>query len=103
MTMPISDEQMSRELTSLKECVNDFRNEMRAALTGVVRQDVYQAQQETLRAQLNAQVDQLRTELTEMRGTMKTLLDEKRQNRGLVVSAMLSAALAVVMGLFNLK
>lgn len=103
MTMPLSDEQLSREIVSLEKSITDFRNEMRAAMTGVVRLDVYQAQQETLRAQINAQMETMKGEVAELRGKVKTLEDEKRQRSGIVYGAVISAALALVMSFINLK
>lgn len=106
MTMPLSDEQLSRELSALKDSVVDFRNEMRAAMAGFVRQDVYQAQQETLRAQMAKEMSDLRGELATARGLMTAMSNkvdsfdaDKRQNRGLLFGALASAAVALVMSL----
>lgn len=103
MTMPMIDEQLSRELSALKESVVDFRNEMRSAMAGFVRQDVYQAQQETLKAQLRSEVESMRGELNAMRSIVATLEADKRQNRGLVFGSFGSAAVALIMTLFNFK
>lgn len=103
MTMPVSDDQLSRELSALKDSVVDFRNEMRAAMAGFVRQDVYQAQQETLRAQVSQQLADLRGEIAALRGSMTTFDADKRQNRGLLFSAIGSAAVALVMSFINLN
>lgn len=101
--MPMSDEQLSRELSALKESVVDFRNEMRAAMAGFVRQDVYSAQQETLKAQMRQELEAMRGELNTMRGTVETLAADRRQNRGLVYGAFASAAVALIGMLFSLK
>lgn len=101
--MPMIDEQLSRELSALKESVVDFRNEMRSAMAGFVRQDVYQAQQETLKAQLRSEVESMRGELNAMRSIVATLEADKRQNRGLVFGSFGSAAVALIMTLFNFK
>lgn len=99
----MSDEQLSRELSSLKDTMVDFRNEMRAAMTGVVRLDVYQAQQETLRAQMAKDVSDLRGEIQTLRATVSTLEQDKRQNRGLLFSALGAAAVSLIMAFTNLK
>lgn len=108
MTMPMSDEQLSRELSGLKDQVVDFRNEMRATMAGFVRQDVYQAQQETLRAQMAKELSDLRGEMVAvkseanaLRGKVEAFDSDKRQNRGLVFGALASAAVALIMGLVN--
>lgn len=103
MTMPMSDEQLSRELSLLKDSVVDFRNEMRTAMAGFVRQDVYSAQQETLKAQMLQELGLMRGELATMRGTVAALEADKRQNRGLIFGAFASAAVALVGMLFTLK
>lgn len=110
MTMPVSDDQLSRELSALKDSVVDFRNEMRAAMAGFVRQDVYQAQQETVRAQIAKELSDLRGELATTRGAIAALSGkvdsfdaDKRQNRGLVFGAIASAAVALVMSFVNLS
>lgn len=101
--MPMSDEQLSRELSLLKDSVVDFRNEMRTAMAGFVRQDVYSAQQETLKAQMRQELESIRGELSTIRGTVASFEADKRQNRGLIFGAFASAAVAVVLTLFNLK
>lgn len=103
MTMPMSDEQLSRELSLLKDSVVDFRNEMRTAMAGFVRQDVYSAQQETLKAQMRQELESMRGEISTMRGVVTALEADKRQNRGLIFGAFASAAVAIVMTLFSLK
>lgn len=103
MTMPMTDEQLSRELSLLKESVVDFRNEMRSTMAGFVRQDVYGAQQETLKAQMRQELESMRGELATMRGTVAALEADKRQNRGLVFGALASAAVAIAMTLFSFK
>lgn len=103
MTMPLSDEQLSRELSSLKESVQDFRNEMRAAMTGVVRQDVYQAQQETLRAQMRSELETMRGEIAALKGKIESMEAEKRQKNGIVWGALASGALALIMSFVNLN
>lgn len=99
----MTDEQLSRELSGLKESVVDFRNEMRAAMAGFVRQDVYQAQQETLKAQMRQELQTMRGELDALRGTVAVMEADKRQNRGLIYGAFASAAVAIVLTLFNFK
>lgn len=108
MTMPMSDEQLSRELSGLKDQVVDFRNEMRATMAGFVRQDVYQAQQETLRAQMQKELSDLRGEMVAvrseanaLRGKVESFDNDKRQNRGLVFGAIASAAVALVMSFIS--
>jgi|SRR5687768_3445697 len=103
MTMPLSDEQLSRELSSLKDSVVDFRNEMRAAMTGVVRQDVYQAQQETLRAQVRGEIEAMNREVAALRGKIESMEAEKRQKNGIVWGALASGALALVMSFLSLS
>lgn len=103
MTVPLTDEQLSRELSLLKESVVDFRNEMRSNMAGFVRQDVYQAQQETLKAQMRQEIESIRGELATIRGVVSAMEADKRQNRGLIFGAFASAAVAVVLTLFNLK
>lgn len=103
MTMPMSDEQLSRELSLLKDSVVDFRNEMRTAMAGFVRQDVYQAQQETLKAQMRQELESMRGEVVTIRGVVAAMEADKRQNRGLILGAFASAAVAIVLTLFNLK
>lgn len=101
--MPLSDDQLSRELVALKESLTDFRNEMRSNMAGFVRQDVYQAQQETLKAQMRQELESMRGELATMRGSVSAMEADKRQNRGLIFGAFASAAVAMVLTLFNLK
>lgn len=103
MTMPMTDEQLSRELSALKESVVDFRNEMRAAMAGFVRQDVYSAQQETLKAQMRSELEAMRGQLDTMRGTVSALEADRRQNRGLIFGAMASAAVALIGMVFSFK
>jgi hypothetical protein len=103
MTMPLSDEQLSRELSTLKEAVVDFRNEMRAAMTGVVRQDVYQAQQETLRAQVRGEIEVMGREIAALRAKIETMEAEKRQKNGIVWGALASGALSLVMSVLSLN
>lgn len=101
MDMPLGEDQLTRELTNLRESLTDFRNEMRSALTGFVRTDVYAAQQETMRAQQTADYTRLQGELLELRGSVKRLEDDKRQNRGLVWGALGSAAVALFVAFFK--
>lgn len=103
MTMPLTDEQLSRELSALKESVVDFRNEMRAAMAGFVRQDVYSAQQETLKAQMRQELEGMRGQLDTMRGKVETLEADRRQNRGIAVGAFASAAVALIGMFFSFK
>lgn len=108
MTMPLSEEQISREIVSLEKSITDFRNEMRAAMTGVVRQDVYQAQQETLRAQMRSELEAMRgeitplkSELSSLRGKIETMEADKRQKSGILWGALASGALALVLSFIN--
>lgn len=103
MTMPLSDEQLSRELAALKDSVVDFRNEMRAAMAGFVRQDVYQAQQETLRAQVAKEIGDLRAQVSSMQGVVQSFEADKRQNRGLMLGAFASAAVALIMSFVTIS
>jgi hypothetical protein len=99
----MTDEQLSRELSALKESVVDFRNEMRAAMAGFVRQDVYSAQQETLKAQMRQELEAMRGELNAQRGKVEALEADRRQNRGIAVGALASAAVALIGMLFSFK
>ena len=101
--MPVSDEQLARELVALKEVVTDFRNEMRTVLNGFVRSDVYQAQQEAIKADAVARQQLLEKEIAALTGRVKSLEEEKRQSRGLVLGAIGSAAVAILLSLLKLK
>ena len=108
--MPMSDEQLSREISSLEKSITDFRNEMRAAMTGVVRQDVYQAQQETLRAQMRSELEAMRGEITPLkaeinalRGKIETMEADKRQKNGIVWGALASGGLALILSFININ
>lgn len=98
-----NDQQMSRELASLKESIVDFRNEMRNAMAGFVRQDVYLAQQETAKAQQAAAAEAMMGRLNQLQGRVDVMEAEKRQNRGLLFTTLASGALALILGFLNLK
>lgn len=101
MDMAVNEEQLSAELKNLRETLTDFRNEIRATLTGFVRADVYAAQQETLRAQQAALTERLQGELTELRGAVRRLETDRQQNRGLIWGAVGSAAVAVLLSVWK--
>lgn len=101
--MPMSDEQLSRELTALKEVVTDFRNEMRSTLNGFVRIDVYAAQQDAMKQELVATRMLLEKEINILTATVAKMEDDKKQSRGLVWGALGSAAVAIVLSLLKLK
>jgi len=106
--MPLSDEQLTRELAGLKDTMTEFRQEMRIALSGFVRTDVYQAQQDTLRASILAQEQLLKAQIASLQTTINALQtsidkvnDEKRQNKGIAWGAIASAAVALFVSLFK--
>lgn len=106
--MPISDDQLSRDLVGLKETMTEFRQEMRIALSGFVRTDVYQAQQDSLRASMAAQEQLLKTRIEQLQGSIISLQasidnvnNDKRQNKGIAWGAIASAAVALFVSLFK--
>lgn len=106
--MPLSDEQLTRELAGLKDIFTEFRQEMRITLSGFVRADVYQAQQDTLRASmaaqeqlLKAQIVALQGEMTKISANIEEMKNEKRQNKGIAWGAIASAAVALFVSLFK--
>lgn len=106
--MPISEDQLSRELVALKDIFAEFRSEMRITLSGFVRNDVYQAQQETMRASLAAQetfykakMDALQVEITRLNTRLDDVNNDKRQNKGIAWGAIGSAAVALFVSLFK--
>lgn len=101
--MPFSEEQVSRELAALDKTLTDFRNEMRATLNGFVRQDVYQAQQDAMKAAMAAEVQLLRNEIQNQAAAITAINAEKRQNRGFVWSALGAAAVSILLSVFRLK
>jgi len=99
--MPLSDQELTRELASLKETMQEFRNEMRMSMAGVVRNDVYQAQQETMKAQTAQHLEQIRGELNQLRGRIESMETDKRQNKGLIFGALASAAVSLLMTILS--
>lgn len=108
--MPLPED--GHTLAEIARQVADFRNEFRSTVGTLVRQDVYQAQQETLRAQLAAieaahSRDMAAAEAVRARdvallqGQIATLEADKRQNRGLIFGAFASAAVALLLGFFR--
>ena len=106
--MPISDEQVSRELAALRDIFAEFRAEMRTTLSGFVRTDVYNAQQETWRTTMaaqeqfyKAQLDNLRNEVNTLKGSLETLHNDRRQVRNTSWSAIASAGVALFVSIFK--
>lgn len=86
-------------LGEIARALQDFRSELRGALNTVVRQDVYTAQQATLRAEMATMKAAYETEAAAMRLRVEALEADKRQNKGLAWSAIASAAVAIVLWL----
>lgn len=106
--MPISEEQVSRDLTALKDTMTEFRQEMRIALSGFVRTDVYQAQQDLLRASmvaqeqlLKAQIAVLQNDITKLNGRLDEMASDRKQYRGIAWGAIASAVVALFVSVFK--
>lgn len=97
--MPLPED--GHTLAEIARQVADFRNEFRNTISGLVRQDVYAAQQETLRAQFAAMEAAHARDVAALQAQLAALEADKRQNRGLVLGAFASAAVALVVGLFK--
>jgi hypothetical protein len=83
--------------------MKDFREEFRATVGTMMRADVYQAQQATLRAEIASMKTSFESQIAALQRSVEALETEKRQNKGLVFSALGSAAVALFMAFFNLK
>lgn len=104
-------------LGEIARSMKDFRDEFRGVMSTVVRQDVYRAEQETLRGEMATMRASYTGELATLRGEMATMRAahagevatlrgrleaveaDKRQNKGLAWSAIASAAVAIVLWL----
>ena len=99
--MPTPEEAIS--LAEIVRTMKDFREEFRSAVGSMIRADVYRAEQATLRAEIAAQYATINQRLSELEGKIKSLEDDKRQNRGVAIGTFASAALALVLAFFNFK
>lgn len=102
MTMPTAPEDLI-SIAELARTMKDFRDEFRGALNGMVRIDVYRAEQATLRAETAAQNASLIGRLITLERDLKQVQDERRQYRTMSIGAALTAAVTVVLSLLNLK
>jgi transcription elongation GreA/GreB family factor len=96
-----ADDQIS--LAEIVRTMKDFREEFRSALGATIRADVYRAEQATLRAELAAENASLRQKQAELEGRIMSIEAEKRQRAATVWTALVGAAIAVVMGFLNFK
>lgn len=101
MTMPTPEEHVS--LAEMSRTLKDFRDEFRGAIGGMVRADVYRAEQATLRAETAAQTAALVGRLITVERDLQQLQNERRQYRTMSISAALTAVVTVVLSLLNLK
>lgn len=110
MTMPLPED--GHTLAEIARQLADFRNEFRNVIGGLVRMDVYQAQQATLRAEIDALKASYARDMAAMEKANATVVDslrqqiaafdtDKRQSRGVALGALASAAVALLVSFFR--
>lgn len=99
--MPTPDEQIS--LAEIVRTVKDFREEFRVTIGAMIRADVYRAEQATLRAEIAAYNATLQQKIAELEGRIGSFEGEKKQRSATVWTALVGAAVALIMGFFNFK
>ena len=108
--MPLPDD--SHTLAEIARQLADFRNELRNIVGGLVRMDVYQAQQETLRAEIAGMKTSYARDLVAMetshardlamlQAQLLAFETDKRQSRGVALGALASAAVALLVSFFR--
>lgn len=99
--MPTPEEHIS--LAEIVRTMKDFREEFRAAVGNMIRRDVYQAEQATLRAEIAASQAETKQQIAALASQVDELKAEKKQKNGIIYGAAISAVVAVILGFFNLK
>lgn len=106
--MPTAEDNIS--LAEIVRTMKDFREEFRSTVNTLMRTDVYQAQQATLRAEISAMQAGLTTKIMELETRTNNLSNkydgidtEKRQKNMVLYGAFITAAISVVLTLLNLK
>lgn len=110
--MPIAEDNIS--LAEIVRTMKDFREEFRSTVSTLMRTDVYQAQQATLRAEITAMQTGLTTRISDLESKLETKIadlrvkydgidTEKRQKNMVLYGTFITAAVSVVLTLLNLK
>jgi hypothetical protein len=99
MPMPTPEEQVT--MAEIVRQLKDFREEFRGAIGTMMRQDVYRAEQATLRAEIEAQKVRFETQIKDLSKTVQTLEDEKKQKGTMVYGALLSGLVALAVAFFK--
>lgn len=99
MTMPLPED--GHTLAEIARQVADFRNEFRNIVGGLVRKDVYDAQQQTLLTRFAAMEASHARDLAALQAQIAAFETDKRQSRGVALGALASAAVALLVSFFR--